>query len=104
MTTDQIILFSLFGLVFGLLLWGKFRYDIVAFTALIAGVIMGVIPTKDAFSGFGHPATIIVALVLIAISNIPLDFAYDMNCEILGCNNGSPRQFNLIDGIFKSLT
>ena len=67
MTTDQIILFSLFGLVFGLLLWGKFRYDIVAFTALIAGVIMGVIPTKDAFSGFGHPATIIVALVLIAI-------------------------------------
>ncbi|MBT5002403.1 MAG: SLC13 family permease [Tateyamaria sp.] len=70
MTTDQIILFSLFGLVFGLLLWGKFRYDIVAFTALIAGVIMGVIPTKDAFSGFGHPATIIVALVLIVSAGL----------------------------------
>ncbi|MBT7447319.1 MAG: SLC13 family permease [Tateyamaria sp.] len=70
MTTDQIILFSLFGLVFGLLLWGKFRYDIVAFTSLIAGVIMGVIPTKDAFSGFGHPATIIVALVLIVSAGL----------------------------------
>jgi di/tricarboxylate transporter len=70
MTTDQIILFSLFGLVFGLLLWGKFRYDIVAFTALIAGVIMGVIPTKDAFYGFGHPATIIVALVLIVSAGL----------------------------------
>ena len=70
MTTDQIILFSLFGLVFGLLLWGKFRYDIVAFTARIAGVIMGVIPTKDAFSGFGHPATIIVALVLIVSAGL----------------------------------
>ena len=70
MTTDQIILFSLFGLVFGLLLWGKFRYDIVAFTALIAGVIMGVISTKDAFSGFGHPATIIVALVLIVSAGL----------------------------------
>jgi di/tricarboxylate transporter len=70
MTTDQIILFSLFGLVFGLLLLGKFRYDIVAFTALIAGVIMGVIPTKDAFSGFGHPATIIVALVLIVSAGL----------------------------------
>ena len=70
MTTDQIILFSLFGLVFGLLLSGKFRYDIVAFTALIAGVIMGVIPTKDAFSGFGHPATIIVALVLIVSAGL----------------------------------
>ncbi len=31
----------------------------------MAGVILGVVPTKDAFSGFGHPATLIVALVLI---------------------------------------
>ncbi|MGB5560495.1 MAG: SLC13 family permease [Paracoccaceae bacterium] len=65
MTTDQIILFSLFGAVFGLLLWGRFRYDLVAFAALMAGVVLGVVPTKDAFSGFGHPATLIVALVLI---------------------------------------
>ncbi len=65
MTTDQIILFTLFGAVFGLLLWGKFRYDLVAFAALMAGVVLGVVPTEDAFSGFGHPATLIVALVLI---------------------------------------
>ncbi len=31
----------------------------------MAGVVLGVVPTKDAFSGFGHPATLIVALVLI---------------------------------------
>ncbi len=65
MTTDQIILFSLFGAVFALLLWGRFRYDLIAFTALMAGVVLGVVPTKDAFSGFGHPATLIVAFVLI---------------------------------------
>jgi hypothetical protein len=41
MTTDQIILFALFGLVFAFLLWGKFRYDIVAFSALMAGVLLG---------------------------------------------------------------
>lgn len=70
MTTDQIVLFSLFGLVFGLLLWGKFRYDIVAFTALMAGVVLGVVPTKDAFSGFGHPATIVVALVLVVSAGL----------------------------------
>ena len=70
MSADQIILFSLFGGVFGMLLWGKFRYDIVAFTALMLGVVLGVVPTKDAFSGLGHPATLVVALVLIVSAGL----------------------------------
>ncbi|MBU2992731.1 SLC13 family permease [Octadecabacter sp. 1_MG-2023] len=70
MSTDQIILFTLFGAVFGMLLWGRFRYDLVAFTALMIGVILGAVPTKDAFSGFGHPATIIVALVLVVSAGL----------------------------------
>ncbi|MHA6267409.1 SLC13 family permease [uncultured Aliiroseovarius sp.] len=70
MTTDQIILFSLFGAVFGMLLWGRYRYDLVAFTALMLGVVLGVVPTKDAFSGFGHPATLIVALVLVVSAGL----------------------------------
>ncbi|MFK7744573.1 MAG: SLC13 family permease [Roseobacter sp.] len=70
MTSDQIILFSLFGAVFGLLLWGRFRYDIVAFTALMVAVVVGVVPTKDAFSGFGHPATLVVALVLVVSAGL----------------------------------
>jgi len=53
-----------------MLLWGKFRYDIVAFTALMIGVTLGVVPTDDAFSGFGHPATIIVALVLVVSAGL----------------------------------
>jgi len=70
MSQDQIILFTLFGAVFGLLLWGKFRYDIVAFTALMVGVVLGVVPSKDAFSGFGHPATLVVALVLVVSAGL----------------------------------
>ncbi|MEQ5826144.1 SLC13 family permease [Sulfitobacter sp. NFXS29] len=70
MTTDQIILFTLFGAVFGLLLWGRFRYDIVAFAALMAGVVLGVVPTENAFDGFGHPATLIVALVLVVSAGL----------------------------------
>jgi len=65
MTSDQIILFSLFGAVFGMLLWGRFRYDIVAFSALMVAVVLGVVPGAEAFSGFGHPATLVVALVLV---------------------------------------
>jgi di/tricarboxylate transporter len=70
MSTDQIILFSLFGAVFGLLLWGRFRYDIVAFSALMVGVVLGVVPQKDAFAGFGHPATLVVALVLVVSAGL----------------------------------
>ena len=70
MSTDQIILFSLFGAVFGLLLWGRFRYDIVAFTALMVAVVLGVVPSAEAFSGFGHPATLVVALVLVVSAGL----------------------------------
>jgi len=63
--TDQIILFALLIAVFGLLIWGRWRYDVVAFVALLAALLTGIVPTKLAFSGFGHPATIIIALVLV---------------------------------------
>ncbi|MGC1429062.1 MAG: SLC13 family permease [Albidovulum sp.] len=70
MTQDQIILFTLFGIVFAALIWGRWRYDLVAFTALIAGVLLGVVPASSAFAGFGHPATLIVALVLIVSAGL----------------------------------
>ncbi len=70
MTTDQIILFALFITVFGMLLWGRFRYDLVAFAALMIGVVLGVVPVDNAFAGFGHPATIIVALVLVVSAGL----------------------------------
>ncbi|MEQ9258770.1 MAG: SLC13 family permease [Roseovarius sp.] len=70
MTTEQMILFALFGGVFGMLLWGKYRYDIVAFSALMLGVVLGVVPSDEAFSGFGHPATLVVALVLVVSAGL----------------------------------
>ncbi len=70
MTQDQIILFALFGAVFALLLWGRFRYDLVAFSALMVAVVLGVVPTKHAFDGFGHPATLVVALVLVVSAGL----------------------------------
>jgi di/tricarboxylate transporter len=70
MAQDQIILFSLFGAVFALLLWGRFRYDLVAFSALMIGVLLGVVEGKEAFAGFGHPATLVVALVLVVSAGL----------------------------------
>lgn len=65
LTADQITLFSLLFFVFVFLIWGRWRYDLVAFVALLAALLTGVVPKELAFSGFGHPATIIIALVLI---------------------------------------
>jgi di/tricarboxylate transporter len=46
-------------------LWGRWRYDIVAIGAMLMVAISGIIPAQDVFLGFGHPATLTVAMVLI---------------------------------------
>lgn len=63
--TDQNILFLLLFFVFVFLIWGRWRYDLVAFIALLIAAGIGVIPANEVFSGFGHPAVVVVALVLI---------------------------------------
>ncbi|MDH3430078.1 MAG: SLC13 family permease [Gammaproteobacteria bacterium] len=65
MTTDQMLLFGLLFFVFVFLIWGRWRYDLVAFVALLIALLTGIVPKEQAFSGFGHPATVIIALVLI---------------------------------------
>lgn len=66
MTTDQALLFALYGCVLGLLLWGRVRYDLVAASGLFVAVLLGLVPEHDAFAGFANPAVVIVALVLVA--------------------------------------
>ena len=65
MTQDQLLVFGLCTFVFVFLIWGRWRYDLVAFIALLIALLTGVVPKDQAFSGFGHPATVIIALVLI---------------------------------------
>lgn len=65
MTTDQATIFTLLFFVFVFLIWGRWRYDLVAFVALLIALLTGVVPKEQAFSGFGHPATVIIALVLV---------------------------------------
>jgi di/tricarboxylate transporter len=78
LNTDQIFLFSLLGALLALLLWGRIRYDVVAFGALVAAFIGGVVPADQVFSGFGHPATVIVALVLIVSRGLAASGVIDL--------------------------
>ena len=70
MTPQQAFLFVILVLVFVMLIWGRWRYDLIAFIALMAALLTGVVPVSEAFSGFGHPATLVVALVLIVSAGL----------------------------------
>ena len=47
---------------------GKLRYDFVSLLCLLVLVFTGLVKPADAFVGFGHPAVITVAAVLIISS------------------------------------
>ena len=65
MTLEQILAVGILGCALCLFVWGRFRYDLVAFAALVVAVLIGLVPAREAFLGFGHPAVITVGAVLI---------------------------------------
>ncbi len=65
MTGDQIFISVVLAATTSLFLWGRWRHDLVALSALIICVFAGLVPDAAAFSGFGHPAVITVACVLV---------------------------------------
>lgn len=65
MTTDQALVFAILCATLVLFVWGKFRYDLVALTALLLVSMTGLVPINEVFLGFGHPAVITVAAVLV---------------------------------------
>lgn len=75
--TDQITMLVLLTALMGLFIWGRFRHDLVAVFGLVVAVLLGLITPAKAFSGFGHPATITVALVLVLVYAIERSGAMD---------------------------
>ena len=65
MTFQQGLAFGLVALTIGAFIWGRFRYDLVAVVALVAGLAIGIIPAEAAFDGFKNDVTVIIACALI---------------------------------------
>ncbi|MEC9306720.1 MAG: SLC13 family permease, partial [Pseudomonadota bacterium] len=63
--TPSTLVFIVLGLTLVAFIWGRFRYDLVALAALLGSVMLGLVPADEAFAGFGHPAVITVAAVLV---------------------------------------
>ncbi len=83
MTAPQVTLLAILCALFVLLAWGRWRYDVVAFAALIAAVVAGVVPGAQAFSGFGHPATVTVAAILILSRALATSGATDWIAKLI---------------------
>ena len=64
-TLQQGLAFGLVGLTIAAFIWGRFRYDLVALAALVAGLAVGVIPPQAAFDGFHNDVTVIIAAALV---------------------------------------
>jgi di/tricarboxylate transporter len=106
MTNEQIILFAIMGSVLALLVWGRIRYDLVAFSALAIAVIAGVVDKDRAFEGFGHPAVVIIALVLIVSRALSQSGAVDLlTRRIISASRGISAHiavFGLVGGVLSA--
>lgn len=78
MTTGQIGILIILAITVGMFLWGKWRHDMVAVGGLLACVLAGLVPASGAFSGFGHPAVITVACVLVLSRSLLTTGAIDV--------------------------
>lgn len=65
MTVDQTIVFGVLIVTLVLCITETWRYDVVAFMALMAVTLTDIVPADQAFIGFGHAAVISVAAVLV---------------------------------------
>ncbi len=65
MSIDQWTIFIILLATLCLFVWGRWRYDLVSLAALFSVFAAGLIPADQVFIGFGHPAVITVAAVLI---------------------------------------
>ncbi|WNO53289.1 SLC13 family permease [Stakelama saccharophila] len=65
MTFSQILSVLLLTAMMGLFIWGRWRYDMVAVAALLAGLAIGLVEPEDAFRGFSDDIVIIVGSALV---------------------------------------
>jgi len=65
MTIEQRIVFAVLLLALVMFIAARWRYDIVSLLALLAIAVTGVVPVEQLFDGFGHPAVVTVAAVLV---------------------------------------
>ncbi|OOG65825.1 SLC13 family permease [Sinorhizobium sp. A49] len=70
MTAEQSLAFLVIGAMMAFFIWGRFRYDVIACSALMLSVAVGIVPYDHAFDGFSDDIVIIVGSALIVSAGV----------------------------------
>ncbi|MCW5601596.1 MAG: SLC13 family permease [Nitrosomonas sp.] len=100
MTNEQWLIVGILFATLSLFLWGRWRHDMVAVAALLACVLTGLVPFSEAFTGFGHPAVITVACVLVLSYGLQNTGAVDwLTRSVLPAKAGPTVTFLSLTGV-----
>jgi len=100
MTTDQAMILALLTATVVMFLWGKWRHDMVAMGALLACVVAGLVPREATFVGFGHPAVITVACVLVLSRALQVTGAVDfLTRKLIPTGRGPTLTIGVLSGV-----
>lgn len=91
MTLPQIYAFLIIGAMMIAFVWGRWRYDLVAVGALLAGLALGVVSPADAFSGFSDDIVIIVGSALVVSAAVSHSGIMDLAVRRFAPNVTTPR-------------
>jgi di/tricarboxylate transporter len=104
MTLDQVAISALLVLLLALFAWGRWRHDLVAFAILLAAVVLGLVPAAGAFAGFGHPAVVTVAVVLVLSRALAVSGAVDRLAVWLPSGGPAALQIGAFCGVAAALS
>ncbi len=105
MSGDEVAVGVVLLTTFAMFMWGRWRYDAVALLALLALVLLNIVPDEQAFSGFGHPAVVTVAGVLVVSRGLQNSGAVDLLATVLARAGSSPaRQVAATTGVVAMLS
>ena len=91
MRTDQWLIIAVITLMMAAFVWGRYRYDIVAAVALLASMVLGLVPPNKAFSGFSDDIVIIVGSALLLSGAIARSGIMDVVLRRIAPESQTPR-------------
>ncbi len=65
MTLDQALVYAVIAITLVMLAFEVWRYDLVALVGMLLLVVAGTVSVEEALAGFGHPAVVTIAAVLV---------------------------------------
>lgn len=91
MTAHQALSFAIIGGAILCFASGRFRYDVVSLTALLIGLVLGVVPAKQAFTGFTSDVVIVIASALVISTAIARSGVIELLIRPLTAHLQRPR-------------